>query len=380
MATTSKRSATTRSELLGQRALNRALLERQHLLRRSGLSVAEAIEHLVGLQAQTPISPYFGLWARLDGFQPANLAESIIDRSAVRLPLLRATIHLVTARDATALRPTLQPVLERLYRGTPFARNLDGIDFDVLLREGRALLEEQPRTSAELARLLGERWPDRESRSLAYAVQYLVPLVQVPPRAIWGAGGQAKWTTAESWLGRPLQSPPSPDGLTLRYVTAFGPATIADVRTWSGLTGLRDVIERLRPKLRTFRDEGGRELFDVQDAPLPDPETPAPPRFLPDYDNVLLSHADRTRIIAEDHRKRLMTPNGVGPGTVLVDGFVAGTWKITKEHDNATLHIRPFGRLNSQDRAVVVDEGARLLAFAAAETGNHDVVLTPRAR
>jgi hypothetical protein len=380
MATTSKRSATTRSELLGQRALNRALLERQQLLRRSDLSVAAAVEHLVGMQAQTPMSPYFGLWARLDGFQPEKLAELITGRRAVRLPLLRATIHLVTARDATALRPALQSVLERQYRGSPFARNLDGIDFEALLTEGRALLEQQPHTSAELARLLGERWPDRDAKSLAYAIQFLVPLVQVPPRAVWGSRGQAKWTTAESWLGRTLEAVASPDGMILRYLAAFGPATVMDIRTWSGLTGLREVMERLRPGLRTFRDEHGRELFDNPDAALPDPDTPAPPRFLPDYDNVLLSHADRTRIIAEEDRKRLMTPNGVGPGTVLVDGFVAGTWRIIRQQDSATLHIRPFGRLNRRERSALEQEGSRLLGFAAAEAGNHDVVLTLRAR
>jgi hypothetical protein len=332
------------------------------------------------MQAQTPMSPYFGLWARLDGFQPEKLAELITDRSVVRLPLLRATIHLVSARDAVALRPALQSVLERQYGGSPFARNLEGIDIAALLTAGRTLLEQQPRTSADLARLLAEGWPDRDAKSLAYAIQFLLPLVQVPPRAVWGSSAQAKWTTAESWLGRTLEAGTSLDDMILRYLAAFGPATVMDIRTWSGLTGLRAVIERLRPQLRTFQNEAGKELFDVPGAPLPDPEIPAPPRFLPDYDNVLLSHADRTRIIAEEDRKGLMTPNGVGPGTVLVDGFVAGTWRITRQRDGATLHIRPFGRLNRQDRTALAEEGARFLDFAAAEAGTYDVEFTPRAR
>jgi hypothetical protein len=168
--------------------------------------------------------------------------------------------------------------------------------------------------------------------------------------------------------------------MILRYLAAFGPATVMDVRTWSGLSGLREVMERLRPRLRTFRDETGRDLFDVPGAPLPDPDTPAPPRFLPDYDNVLLSHSDRTRVIAEEDRKRLMTPNGVGPGTVLIDGFVGGTWRITRQRDKATLQVRPFGRLSRRDRSTVEEEGSRLLAFAAAEAGNRDVVLNPPAR
>jgi hypothetical protein len=361
-------------DVLSQRALNRALLERQFLLRRSALSATEAIEHLVGMQAQTPLSPYFGLWARLDGFRPEELAGSITDRGVVRLPLLRATIHLVTARDCLALRPVLQSVLERaLYTGSPFGRQLAGMEIETLLAAGRSLLAEKPRTGSELGKLLAERWPDRDGRSLAYVIQYLLPLVQVPPRAIWGAGGQAKWSTVEVWLGRPPERDVTPDEMILRYLAAFGPASVMDLRTWSGLSGLHDVMERLRPRLRTFRDERGRELFDMPDAPLPHPDTPAPPRFLPDYDNVLLSHADRSRIIADEHRQRLMTTNGVGPGTLLIDGFVGGTWKITRRRGAATLCIEPFARLRQQDRNALGEEGARLLIFAAADAQARDI-------
>jgi hypothetical protein len=356
---------------LTRRVLNRALLERQMLLARRKVSASEAIEWLVAMQAQVPKDPYLGLWTRLDGFRPDELSRLITDRQAVRIGLLRTTLHLVTARDCLVLWPVMQPVLERgLFSGSPFGRNLAGLDVDEVRTAGRALLEERPRTISELRRSLSQRWPDRDADSLAYAIRYLEPIVQIPPRGVWGAKGRATWTTAEAWLGRPLEADTSPDKVILRYLAAFGPATIADIRTWSGLTGLREVVERLRGHLRSFRDEAGRELLDVPGAPLPDPDVPAPPRFLPEYDNALLAHADRTRIIG-DHPP-VFTEGSVGLGTILVDGFVNGTWKIAVERGHATLVITQSQRLPKRDRAAVADEGARLLAFAATDA-SHDI-------
>lgn len=356
-------------DVLRQRALNRALLARQLLLRRWKLSAAETIERLVGMQAQVPNDPYIGLWTRLAGFRANDLADLITGRRAVRIALLRSTIHLVTDRDCLRLRPVLQPYLERhLYTGTPFGRQIRGLDTTKLVAAARALLEEKPRTMAELAKLLHRRWPDRDATSLAYATRDLVPLVQVPPRGVWGASGQTRLTTAEAWLGRPLEQDVSPDEMVLRYLAAFGPSTARDIQAWSG-ANLREVVERLRPRLRTFRDEGRRELFDWPDAPLPDPDTPAPPRFLPEYDNALLAHGDRTRIVVNAHRQAIFS-------SLLVDGFVAGTWKITRRGDTATLVVESFKPLKKADHSAVGEEGMRLLTFAASDATDHDVQFT----
>ena len=354
--------------VLGRRALNRALLERQMLLGRRTASVDEALEHLVGMQAQAPLAPYVGLWSRLEGFRQDDLSERVADRRAVRaMAMLRGTIHLLTAQDALALRPVLQQVLERAYRSSPFARNVDGLDLAEVLTAGREALEARPQTVALLARRLGERWPDRDTVSLSYAVRYLVPLVQIPPRGLWGATGPATLATLESWVDRPLGTIADPDAFVLRYLAAYGPATVADIGTWSWLTGLRDVVERLRPSLRIFRDEDGRELFDVPDGARPDPDLPAPVRFLPEYDNALLSHSDRTRIVPRGRKVPLPPGNGAAIGTFLVDGFLRGTWRINRGDAVATITIEPDTALSHADRTALEEEGDRLLRFAAAD-------------
>lgn len=270
--------------VLGTRALNRTLLERQMLLRRRKLSAEGTIEHLVGMQAQARDPPYIGLWTRLEGFRPDELSRLIENRWVVRIALMRNTVHLVTARDCLALRPLVQPIIDRGLRANRAHRvAIEGVDTEELAAVGRDLLEERPCTAKELGVLLGKRWPGRDPATLARAIRHLLPLVQVPPRGIWRKGGQATHTTAEAWLGRPLDPDPSLEEMVLRYLGAFGPATVKDAQTWSGLSGLGEVFERLRPRLLSLRDEQGKELFDLPDAPRPDPDTPAPPRFLPRF-------------------------------------------------------------------------------------------------
>ncbi len=360
------------AEVLSRRALNRALLDRQMLLRRTPLPdgpgragrVIETIEHLGGLQAQAPFPPYYGLWSRLDGFRPDDLAELLLNRAVVRIALMRGTIHLVSARDCVMLRPLTQPVLDRALK-ILFGKQLPGVDTGAIAAAGRALVEEQPRTFSELGALLAERWPEHQPTTLATAVRVLVPLVQVPPRAVWGQAGQSLHTSAESWLGRPLDPQPSLTGLVRRYLAAFGPATVADMQAWSGLTRLREPVAQLGDELRRFRDENGRELFDLPEAPRLAADTPAPVCLAAEFDNLVLSHAERSRILSDEDKARMFTPNGIFPGTVLLDGFVAGMWRITRARDAVTLIVEMFrDRVSASDRDAIVAEGLRMLAFA----------------
>jgi Winged helix DNA-binding domain len=366
------------AEVLDRRSLNRALLERQLLLRRHPMTAQQAVEHLVGLQAQSPNPPYVGLWARLRGFRPGELGGLLTGRDAVRATLMRGTIHLVSAADCLAIRPALQPALERgVYTNATFGRHrLDGVDVGALLAFGRDLVEERPRTVAELRELLGARWPDHDPAALAQAVRGLLPMVHVPPRGVWGQSGPVALTTYEAWLGRPAADAATPDTLLLRYLAAFGPAAVADAQTWSGLTRLGEVFDRLRPGLRVFRDERGRELFDLPDAARPDADTPAPVRLVAEFDNLTLSHADRSRVIADEHRRRIAASNGMVPGMVLLDGFVRGTWRLTRRRRSATLTLQPFDRWSARDRSAASDEAAGLLAFVAAEADSVDVAFS----
>ncbi|MFE6406928.1 winged helix DNA-binding domain-containing protein [Streptomyces sp. NPDC057837] len=352
--TNTKRSVTRTAPRLGTRALNRATLDRQLLLRPARMSAAGAVEHLVGLQAQNVKPPYYALAARLDGFAPEELSRLMADREAVRLVTMRSTLHTHTAADCLALRPLMQPATDREL--AQFRSGLAGVDLDRLDRLARDLVEAEPRTMKQLREALLQEWPDADPQALAVAARCRLPLVQVTPRGLWGRGGQVALTTAERWLGRPAGEPAAPDAVVLRYLAAFGPASVRDMQTWAGLTRLGEAFERLRPRLVTFQDDKGTELFDLPDAPRPDPDTPAPPRFLPEFDNLLLSHADRTRVVPAEHRGRSWQGN-IAHCTLLVDGFLAGLWRLERD----ALVIEPFAPLGAQRRAEVTAEGERML-------------------
>src|SRR3954452_13637705 len=356
-------SATMRNRMLRSEELNRALLARQLLLNREPHDPLDAIEHLVGLQAQEPLDPYTGLWCRIDGFDPRHLATALEDRRVVRIALQRSTIHLVTAEDALALRPALQIVQERTLNGT-FGPALEGLDLDRVAADGRKLLEERPRAFGELGKELAKTYEGRDPLALAIAVRSGAALVQPPPRGVWGKGGRALHTSIEAWLGDPPGPAITLEGLVVRYLAAFGPATVKDAQVWCGLTRLAEVFDRLRPRLMTFEDEHGAELFDLPDAPRPPADTPAPPRFLPQFDNVLLSHADRSRIVPEGIGERIHRQFGHW-SPLLVDGLLRATWKLTRDRGAATLAIDLGDKLTKAERAAVKEEGARLLDFAA---------------
>jgi hypothetical protein len=361
--------------VLTQRQLNRALLARQGLLERTATPVPDMIEQLVGMQAQVPSNPYVALWSRLRAFRPEALSALIEARAAVRAQTYRGTIHLHTARDLLATQPVTQSVLARTFTAA-FTRRMGGVDPAAVAEAGRALLAAAPRTRAELAPELAPQWPAAEPEALAQAVTFGSALVQVPPRGLWRRPGQARWALTGQFLGAEPDADATADALVLRYLAAFGPATVADARTWSGLTGLRAVVERLRPGLRTFRDDRGRELLDVPDGALPDPATPAPPRFLPEYDNLALSHDDRSRVLAG------LGPGGPFPrgtwiGSLLVDGFYRATWSLAEERDAATLTIGGFAARGDDPTGTtdaIAAEADALIGFIAPEAARRVVL------
>ena len=339
------------------RSRNRALLARQHLLERASLTPLQLTEHLVGLQSQAPLAAYLGYWSRLLEFDPEQVSALLADRALVRIALQRGTVHLVSAADAAALRPLLQPVLDSFVTG---AQSLGpGVDRAELTRTAAEFLEKSPCTLAELAVHLSGSWPEVAKDRLSRAARCWLPLVQVPPRGLWGRSGAARHTTLQKWLSPRQFTESSVDDLVVRYLAAFGPARVRDAQAWSGLTRLGEVFERLGERLVRFASADGPAFYDLPEAPRPGADTPAPVRLVADFDNLILSHADRSHILADDHRRAIFPKNGLIPGTILVDGFVAGTWRTTA----GVLEVRTFARLARGVRDEAEQEGLRLLDF-----------------
>ncbi|KJK48016.1 hypothetical protein UK23_18380 [Lentzea aerocolonigenes] len=366
---------------LSVRALNRALLSRQYLLKKHDLPERDVVEHLVGMHAQIPVGPYVGLWSRLRRYRPERLSTMVAERELVRTALMRSTIHLVTPDDCLTLRPLVQQVLDRdLYSNSSHAAVVKDLDLDAVVERGLELLDERPRTPSELGKALHERWPDRKPDTLAYAVRNLAPLVQTPPRGTWGGVGRTVHASARTWLGRPIDPAPSLERMIRRYLAAFGPASVPDIQAWCGLTRLAEVVGRM--DLRVYLDDDGRELFDVPEAELPDPAVPARPRYLPEFDNVFLSHARRERIIPEGlsfaqwsrrHGLMMTARGGVLRGNLLVGGLLQGIWRVDDEKKAYRLVVEPFIEVSKKDLAALESEGHGLLAFAFPQGESFDV-------
>jgi Winged helix DNA-binding domain len=348
--------------VLDTRALNRATLARQLLLDRADLPVIDAVAHLCGLQAQEPQEPFVGLWSRLRGFDPTALSDLLIQRSVVRTHLMRRTVHLLTADDALAWRARHDAMLRQRVLGN-YRRELDGVDLDELAAAGREVLaDDEPRSMTELARALAHRWPAPGPRALGeMLIAALIPVAQSPPRGLWRTAAGVRNMPLHSWLGRDID-PPAPDGsdpvgeaLVRRYLAAFGPAATADLRAWCGLAGLPAAVAAIRDELIAFRDERGRKLLDLPEAPRPDPDTPAPVRFLPAFDNAILGYHDRGRIVDDVHRGLSVA----GARVVLVDGRVAATWDV----EAGTVTVTPLRRFSRADHATVAEQGQELASF-----------------
>jgi hypothetical protein len=356
--------------VLDTRALNRATLARQLLLDRADVPVLDAVARLGGLQAQEPQEPFVGLWSRLRAFDPAVLSDLLTGRSVVRTHLMRRTVHLVTADDALVWRARHGTMLRQRVLGT-YRRELDGVDLDELAAAGRAVMaDDEPRSMTELARALAGRWPTPGPRALGeMLIAALVPMAQLPPRGLWRTKAGVRNVPLSSWLGReidplsPDRSDPVGQALVRRYLAAFGPAASADLRAWCGLAGLPAAVAAIREELVTFRDERGRELLDLPDAPRPDPDTPAQVRFLPAFDNAILGYHDRRRIIDDDHRGLSVT----GARFVLVDGRVAATWTVKDD----TVIVTPLSRFSQADCTTVAEQGRALASFLSDGESDH---------
>ncbi len=364
---TAKTTATAKSGL-SLRALNRTYLARQFLLERTALTSVKVVEHIVGLQAQLPNPPYVGLWTRLKTFARDDLTTLIAQKKIVRSTMMRGTLHLVSAGDFLAHRATLQPMLSRGMEQILKDRK-QTFDSTAVLKRGRELLATGPKTFVEIRDALVREHPEADERAMGFVVRMELPLVQTPASVSWGATGNPDQLLAEDWLGQKLAPARDVKALVKRYLAAFGPAGFSDFQTWSGFPAMKEVFESMRSELRVLTDERGRELFDVADGEIVDEGAKAPVRFLPEYDNVLLSHANRTRIVPEESRGAVYLPGLRVAATVLVDGFVRGAWKIERSGKSTTIVVTPCVALTAAQKEEIVDGGEKLARFVAENEG-----------
>lgn len=343
------------------RVLNRTLLQRQGLLERVPVPPMQMLDRLVGLQAQDALAPYLSLWSRVADFDPHELSGLLMTRDAVRILLMRGTIHLVTADDAVLLRPLMQGMLDKVTRHSGVSRPAADVPRDALAATTRAALADGPMPFKALGEELARRFPGYPPGALGNTAREMLPLVQVPPRGLWQRSGGVVYETVEGWLRRDLCADPDPRTVVRRYLRAFGPASAADLAAWSRLTGTRDLLESLRGELVTYRDEHGKGLVDLERLPLAEEDAPAPVRLLGRYDNLWLSHADKHRVAEPDNRRRWMGVNGGVRNTVFVDGYLEGLWRIA----DGRVEVELFRGLTRHEREDLDTEVEAVEAFLA---------------
>jgi hypothetical protein len=328
------------------------------LLKRESAEPLAVVEKLGGLQAQQARPPFAGLWTRIAGFKRDDLLKALCDRKIVRATTLRGTLHLTSPADFALWRPVLQTTFTAGAHAI-LRERLATFDQARVLETAAACFKNCPRTFTGLRDELVAAFPDGDERGMGYFVRMHLPVASVPdPNAAWGFSSDAEFD-----LRFTHESEGDAESLVLRYLAAFGPASIADFQAWSGLKQAKPVFDQLKAKLRLFQDDKKRVLFDLPDAPRPDAGTPAPVRFIAEFDNLVLGHADRARIVADEHRPRIVTKNLLVLGTIIVDGFVAGTWKCERKKKEATLRIEPFEKLAPKIRKALEEEGEQLARF-----------------
>jgi len=350
-------------DTLSHRVLNRTLLQRQHLLERSTTEPLDMTEHLLGLQAQEPLPPYLSLAARLNDFDPAPVSRALEDRAAVRLLLMRGTIHLVTPRDARLLRPFVQGHLDKVTRNISDVKPALGVERDELGEAVSQVLADGPLPPAPLGEALAAHFDGIPAHSLVQRARYGLPLVQVPPRGLWQRGGGVAYQTLDRWLGETSPTEADTGEVVRRFLRAYGPAAPADLTAWSGCTGARAMFAAVKDELRTYVDPHGRTLHDLDGLPLADPDLPAPVRLLGRYDNVWLSHDRRDRVTPEPAKRRhWMGVNGGVGSTVFVDGNLEGLWRMTGA---GSVDLKLFRPLTTAERADLDGEVGRVEALLA---------------
>jgi len=355
------------------RELNRATLARQMLLAREKRPVVKAVEHLLGLQAQLPRPPFTGLWSRLQDFSRADLSTAVNKRTVVRATSMRGTIHLMTAADFLKFRGCLQPSLDAGMQAILRERT-DALDMPALLAAARAYFA-TAHTFEDARDHLVSKFPRGDQRAMGYVARMSVPLVQVPSADRWAYPARADFIRADTWLGKPVTACGSLAPFVLRYLSAYGPSTVKDAQAWTGLANLEPVFATLGGTLVTLPGPSGRPLYDLSDAPRPDADTPAPVRFLPEWDSVIVTRADE-RVVARADRPRVFLPGLRVAALVLVDGMAAATWKVSATSTRATLQVETFKPWAAAVRREVATEGEALLRFVEPAVKTYDLKVT----